>query len=300
LQAESALLVRRMLIEPCGSHPWRNFWRFALNQTYPGLGPTRGLSLLTSSCSFQLMRNSHHASLLQLPAFAAWGDLGVHIAPPPTPAQHAAPNAAPRRRPLPPPLAALTLHVDGSYRPLVSDRGAACAFVAVTAGDGDCDTHAIEVAREWAPVEGAHRNHNVAEIQAGVRALEWLIRHDAAPYRPVVIRFDSQYAEKVTLGFVRPQRHVRLARRARQLWSKVGTQRAGHAQAKHVAAHSGHVWNDLAHSLANAGPSHRPPPRCRHPCRSPACALPPSRPHPRHSPLPLSRRTTAPHFSPSQ
>jgi hypothetical protein len=90
LQAESALLVRRMLLEPCGSHPWRNFWRFALKQTYPGLGPARGLGLLTSSCSFQLLRDSPHASLLQRQAFAAWADLGVHIAPPrpPTPAPH--------------------------------------------------------------------------------------------------------------------------------------------------------------------------------------------------------------------
>jgi len=81
LKAESAMLVKELLCEPSGSHPWKNFWRYTLNCAYPDLN--MGLRLITSSCTFQLLHRHETASVLQRHAFDAWAENDVQFTPPP-------------------------------------------------------------------------------------------------------------------------------------------------------------------------------------------------------------------------
>jgi ribonuclease HI len=257
------MLVRQLLSEPSGSHPWKNFWVYALNNAYPRLN--MGLRLLTSSCSFQLLNQHEASSVLQRHAFAAWAELDIQSTPPPSNTLEPNPNRAKNRqisgndgRPLsihsqvkmkPPPAGTLTLVIypDGSFH-RSDQRRTGCGFVIVSGGDGDADSHATEVARGWKKL--APGSNNTAELCAGIEALKWILDHDRHYKHPILIliRFDSTYAEEVTLGQIKPNKNTRLAKHIRSLWLKVLKERTGQAWAwaRHVAGHSGHKWNDFA------------------------------------------------------
>jgi len=150
----------------------------------------------------------------------------------------------------PPPDGTLIIYPDGSYH-RSDKRRTGCGFVIVSGGDGADDRHALEVARGWKSLPQG--SNNTAELCAGIEALKWILKFDRFAKRPILIRFDSSYAEEIALGQITPKKNLRLAQHLRQLWMKVHKERAGQVWARHVAGHSGHKWNDLADELANKG-----------------------------------------------
>ena len=95
----------------------------------------------------------------------------------------------------------------------------------VSGGDGADDCHALEVARGWKSLPQG--SNNTAELCAGIEALKWILKFDRLAKRPILIRFDSSYAEEIALGQITPKKKLRLAQHLRQLWMKVHKERAG-------------------------------------------------------------------------
>ena len=93
--------------------------------------------------------------------------------------------------------------------------------------------------------------NNTGELTAIVRALEYMLAEKST--RPVLLRYDSQYAAGVASGTMRARTHKALVRRANRVWREVFTQRAGAVWTAHVRGHSNNKWNDRADQLAKQG-----------------------------------------------
>jgi len=245
-----------------------NFWRYSLNSAYPNFN--MGLRIITSSCNFQMLRRHEPASMLQRHTFEAWAEIDIQLTPATPPATldlksngHTTRQPSPynkKKDPAsvhnqikmkPPPAETLVVYPDGSYH-RTDQRRTGCAFVIVSGGDGDDDLHASEVALGWKLLPKGS-NNDTAELFAGIEALKWILKFDRDRKRPILIRFDSSYAEGTALGHITPKKNLWLAQHLRQLWIKVLKERAGQAWARHVAGHSDHKWNDTADKLANKG-----------------------------------------------
>jgi len=61
----------------------------------------------------------------------------------------------------------------------------------------------------------------------GYRSPKIDLKFDRLAKRPILIRFDSSYAEEIALGQITPKKKLRLAQHLRQLWMKVHKERAG-------------------------------------------------------------------------
>jgi len=114
----------------------------------------------------------------------------------------------------PPPAETLVVYPDGSYH-RTDQRRTGCVFVIVSRGDGADDLHASEVARGWKPLPKG--SNNTAELCAGIEALKWILKFDRHHKRPILICFDSSYAEGTALGHITPKNRLRLAQHLRQL-----------------------------------------------------------------------------------
>ena len=67
------------------------------------------------------------------------------------------------------------------------------------------------------------------------------------------MRYDSRYAALVGTGVWKAKSNKTLAGVVRAEWKKTHDAKRGRLYLRHVKAHSGHKWNDLADALADEG-----------------------------------------------
>ena len=261
LQGEWVKLVRMLMQEPGEIRPWKHFWFHSLNEVYGDLD--QGQRLITSTCKFEKLRKApaQLVSEVQRAAFEAWGSLGIQPMAR-LEAEHEAKQKQAhaekerrqrqtRRAAAPGTPRTLVVYSDGSKLgndPKAGDTG--YGVVVVQGGDGRGDAHATEVMREWAPT--GRGTNQTAELEGGIAAMEWLLNEEKSS-RPVVLRYDSEYAEGITIGAAVAQDNTDLALRARTLWRQLHKQRRGAVSVSHVAAHEAHKWNEVADTLAKRG-----------------------------------------------
>jgi len=165
---------------------------------------------------------------------------------------------------------ALTCYTDGSHRP--GRESAGWGVVVVQHGWSKLrrreDPNARLVSELWGPVVldasntdngsfflGAERaTNNTGELCAVGEALLWLNDFEGTT-RPVMLRPDSTYAEKVTTGENNAQANLKLVARVRAEYKRALKLRNGNVKFHHVDAHKGHVWNERADELAFKGTS---------------------------------------------
>eukprot|EP00966_Prymnesium_polylepis_P279055 6446771-Prymnesium_polylepis.1 len=169
------------------------------------------------------------------------------------------------------------LFVDGSA---FDDGRAGWGFVAVvsTTDDPAC-TH--DVADDHGPVvtdptvnwRGAEQGtNNTGELCAILHALDWAL---TTHHTTVRVRYDSEYAAKMTQGEWKPKKNKRLVAAARTLLARCATNGLA-VQWLHVKAHSGHKWNDRADELAKLGAGLAAPSAAARATRAPAAPLKPA------------------------
>ena len=250
VEAEWVKKVRSLAEETGVARPWKNFWWHGLRNVYGTLEPNP--RLVTSTCAFELVRDAPKGAVseLQRAAFKAWGELNLQ------------PMERLQKEPKEPvassaqacPLSsasvlanALVVYPDGSYDSKSGRTGSGA--VIVEGGDADADEGARPIVRMWAPApRRGKRTNNTAELRAGLMAIRWLLRQRSS--RPVVMRFDSKYAEDVAGGRSSPTHNRLLAQEVRRAWVSLHKQRKGEVGFRHVDGHSDHKWNDEADRLA--------------------------------------------------
>ena len=88
-------------------------------------------------------------------------------------------------------------------------------------------------------------SNNTAELSAIAHALRWVILEEVGA---AILRSDSTYALNIASGIWRAKANQELARRVSSLWREVSRQIV--LSGEHVAAHTGHRWNERADHLA--------------------------------------------------
>ena len=158
------------------------------------------------------------------------------------------------------------VYTDGGYERGGNDAAltAECAgwgWVAVSGGDGEADSEAVELARACGPVDldehapeflGARRlSNNVAEGQGLGEALRWLLAAEPPDRVAIWFRTDNQLVAGWALGTTRVRANAELAASVRSLWLQAAAR--WRLAWSHVRGHSGHRWNTLADELATRG-----------------------------------------------
>ena len=160
----------------------------------------------------------------------------------------------------------ISIFTDGSAQttrpdqpPLPAGYGAA----AVHKGVGHEHTNGVEIftisgqinARDPGVVltKNANISNNVAELLAFTKGLRWARTHPSAAGRAIVMRYDSKYAALVSAGTWKAKKNRVLALQAQREWKLTAIAKRGQLWMRHVKGHSGHVWNDRADALADAG-----------------------------------------------
>ena len=139
----------------------------------------------------------------------------------------------------------------GERRKVRDESRAGWAFVILKEGDGEDDTSGRLIGARWGMVTAEKKSNNVAELQALVELLTWLLNEDTDKSSPVLIRTDSTYAANMAKGHTKPSDD--LCREARDLWRQVRDDRKGKLWWRHVKGHDGNIWNEKADELAKKG-----------------------------------------------
>ena len=94
---------------------------------------------------------------------------------------------------------------------------------------------------------------NLADLVAFTRALQWAHTHHRAQGRPIIVRYNNQYAARIATGAWKAKKHKAFAEEARRAWAQLKRARGGRVWMKHV----GHEHPDylLAGGLAQEGKS---------------------------------------------
>ena len=87
---------------------------------------------------------------------------------------------------------------------------------------------------------------NLALLVAAARALQWAEQHGMARGSPICIRYDSEYAARISTGQWKARKHKPMAEEARNAWAQVKqrsggqawTRRASHKDPHYLAAHN--------------------------------------------------------------
>ena len=75
---------------------------------------------------------------------------------------------------------------------------------------------------------------NLAELVAFTRALQWAHQHSRAQGRPICIRYNSEYAARISTGAWRAKKHKPMAAEARHAWAQLQRSRGGRVWMRHV------------------------------------------------------------------
>jgi len=148
----------------------------------------------------------------------------------------------------------------GNQNVAVTNNPAGWGAVVVEGCLGDPPLGGVATAELYGPVDlspssphflGAEvGSNNTGELSAVCEALRWLTEHEPSS-RAAVICYDSNYAANQAQGIHKAHKNVALSRRSHQLLADARRRRPVRFQ--HVKGHSGHVWNDMADTLANRG-----------------------------------------------
>ena len=95
--------------------------------------------------------------------------------------------------------------------------------------------------------------NNVAELVAFKEALTLVREHPELADLPTIMRYDSRYAALVGTSVWKAKSNKALAAAVWAEWKKTRDAKRGRLYLRHVKAHSGHTWNDLADKLADDG-----------------------------------------------
>ena len=64
---------------------------------------------------------------------------------------------------------------------------------------------------------------NLAELVAFTRALQWAHQYSRAKGRPICIRYNSEYAARISTGAWKAKKHKPMAEEARRAWAQLKT-----------------------------------------------------------------------------
>ena len=75
---------------------------------------------------------------------------------------------------------------------------------------------------------------NLADLVAFTRALQWAVQHSRALGRPICIRYNSEYAARISTGAWKAKKHKPMAEEARRAWARLKSERGGRVWMRHV------------------------------------------------------------------
>ena len=92
---------------------------------------------------------------------------------------------------------------------------------------------------------------NLAELVAFTRALEWAGQNPTAAGKPICVRYNSEYAARISTGAWKAKKHKAMAEEARQAWKRLKQVSAGQVWMRHAPRTQG--WTIRAQNLARQG-----------------------------------------------
>ena len=69
---------------------------------------------------------------------------------------------------------------------------------------------------------------------AFTRALQWAHTNHCARNRPIIVRYNNEYAARIATGAWRAKKHKAFAEEARRAWAQLKRDRGGRVWIKHV------------------------------------------------------------------
>ena len=76
---------------------------------------------------------------------------------------------------------------------------------------------------------------NLADLVAFTRALQWALQNSRARGRPICIRYNSEYAARISTGAWKAKKHKAMAEEAQRAWAQLKSERGGRVWMRHVA-----------------------------------------------------------------
>ena len=75
---------------------------------------------------------------------------------------------------------------------------------------------------------------NLADLVAFTRALQWARNYGIAQRRPVLVRYDSEYAARIATGAWKARKHKAMAEEAQRAWAALKRANGGRVWMKHA------------------------------------------------------------------
>ena len=76
--------------------------------------------------------------------------------------------------------------------------------------------------------------HNLADLVAFTRALQWAHSNARARGQPICIRYNSEYAARIATGAWKAKKHKAFAEEARRAWAQLKRDKGGQVWMQHV------------------------------------------------------------------